>query len=138
MPRKARNPISWNSPVSSSRTNSDSPLPSVTGDRVRLMSVFQNLIANAIKFRRPDLPPEVTVSAVRERKMWHVVVADNGIGIEPEYFDRIFVIFQRLHARDHAIVRQPVTWARRSGKCRHMATQPSPSCSMTIVGRPGA
>ncbi len=75
-------------------------LPTVLGDRGQLVQVFENLIANAIKFRRPDLPPEVTVSAVRERKMWHVVVADNGIGIEPEYFDRIFVIFQRLHTRD--------------------------------------
>ena len=75
-------------------------LPTVLGDRGQLVQVFENLIANAIKFRRPDVAPEVTVSAVRDRKMWHVMVADNGIGIEPEYFDRIFVIFQRLHTRD--------------------------------------
>ena len=75
-------------------------LPTVLGDRGQLVQVFENLIANAIKFRRPDAAPEVTVSAVRDRKMWHVMVADNGIGIEPEYFDRIFVIFQRLHTRD--------------------------------------
>ncbi len=77
-----------------------SGLPTVLGDRGQLVQVFENLIVNAIKFRRPDAAPEVTVSSVRDRKMWHVVVADNGIGIEPEYFDRIFVIFQRLHTRD--------------------------------------
>ncbi len=75
-------------------------LPTVLGDRGQLVQVFENLIANAIKFRRPDVAPEVTISAVRDRKMWHVMVADNGIGIEAEYFDRIFVIFQRLHTRD--------------------------------------
>ncbi|HIH04489.1 MAG TPA: PAS domain S-box protein, partial [Methanoregulaceae archaeon] len=75
-------------------------LPTVWGDRGQLVQVFENLISNAIKFRRPDVPPEVTVSAVRDRWMWHVMVADNGIGIEGEYYDRIFVIFQRLHTRD--------------------------------------
>ncbi|MEN6517766.1 MAG: PAS domain-containing protein [Methanospirillum sp.] len=75
-------------------------LPTVWGDRGQLVQVFENLISNAIKFRRPDVPPEVTVSAVRDRRMWHVMVADNGIGIEGEYYDRIFVIFQRLHTRD--------------------------------------
>jgi PAS domain S-box-containing protein len=75
-------------------------LPAVWGDRGQLVQVFENLISNSIKFRRPDIPPEVTISAVRDRRMWHVMVADNGIGIEREYFDRIFVIFQRLHPRD--------------------------------------
>ncbi len=75
-------------------------LPTVWGDRGQLVQVFENLISNAIKFRRPDVPPEVAISAVRDRRMWHVMVADNGIGIEAEYFDRIFVIFQRLHTRD--------------------------------------
>jgi PAS domain S-box-containing protein len=75
-------------------------LPTVWGDRRQLVQVFENLISNAIKFRRPDVQPEVTISAVRDRRMWHVMVADNGIGIEPEYFERIFVIFQRLHTRD--------------------------------------
>ncbi|MEN6341093.1 MAG: PAS domain-containing protein [Methanospirillum sp.] len=75
-------------------------LPMVWGDRGQIVQVFENLISNAIKFRRPDAPPEVTVSAVRDRRMWHVMVADNGIGIEAEYYDRIFVIFQRLHTRD--------------------------------------
>ena len=75
-------------------------LPTVLGDRGQLVQVFENLVANAIKFRRPEIAPEVTVSAVRDRTMWHVMVEDNGIGIEPEYFDRIFEIFQRLHTRD--------------------------------------
>jgi signal transduction histidine kinase len=75
-------------------------LPPVWGDRGQLAQVFENLISNAIKFRRADAACEVVVSAVRDRRMWHVMVADNGIGIEAEYFDRIFVIFQRLHTRD--------------------------------------
>ncbi len=75
-------------------------LPTVCGDRGQLVQVFENLISNAIKFRRPDAPPEVRISAVRDLRMWHVMIADNGIGIEAEYYDRIFVIFQRLHTRD--------------------------------------
>ncbi|MGZ6671015.1 MAG: sensor histidine kinase, partial [Solirubrobacteraceae bacterium] len=61
--------------------------------------VLQNLISNAIKFHR-DEPPVVRVSARRDGEHWELAVADNGIGIDPEYADRIFVIFQRLHGRD--------------------------------------
>ena len=61
--------------------------------------MFQNLIANAIKFHG-DQPPQVRVSARRDGECWEFAVADNGIGIDPQYADRIFVIFQRLHARD--------------------------------------
>ncbi|GEM_PF-790746 len=75
-------------------------LPTVLGDRDQVVQVFENLIANALKFRRPDARPEVRISAFRDGEMWHLMVADNGIGIEPEYFERIFVIFQRLHTRD--------------------------------------
>ena len=69
-------------------------------DRAQLAQVFQNLIANAIKFRREDAPPHVHVSAEREGDKWLLSVADNGIGIDPKQADRIFQIFQRLHTRE--------------------------------------
>ena len=75
------------------------PLPVVFADRVQLEQVFQNLIGNAIKFRRPS-NAEVHVSAVRQDRYWRFSVKDNGIGIEQRYLERIFVIFQRLHGRD--------------------------------------
>ena len=74
-------------------------LPVVPGDPVQLVQVLQNLIANAIKFRG-EAPPRVHLRAVREGDEWHVTVRDNGIGISPQDFDRIFVVFQRLHHRD--------------------------------------
>jgi signal transduction histidine kinase len=77
----------------------DGRLPVVYGDPTLLGLVLQNLISNAIKFRA-DEPPHVRVSAHRVANVWEFAVADNGIGIEPEYADRIFIIFQRLHARD--------------------------------------
>ncbi len=64
----------------------------------QLLQVFQNLIGNAIKFRR-DEPPQIHVSAVKNKKEWIFSVKDNGIGIESRHLDRIFVIFQRLHKR---------------------------------------
>jgi len=75
------------------------PLPEVSVDASQLRQVFQNLIANAIAFRR-DEPPKVHVSARRDGRDWIFSVSDNGIGIEAKYFDRIFVIFQRLHTRE--------------------------------------
>ena len=57
--------------------------------------MFQNLLGNALKFRGEEAP--VTVSAARDGEFWLFAVEDNGIGIAPEYADRIFVIFQRLH-----------------------------------------
>lgn len=74
-------------------------LPVVHGDRTLLALVLQNLISNAIKFHG-DEPPVVRISARRDGADWELSVADNGIGIDAEYADRIFVIFQRLHARD--------------------------------------
>jgi PAS domain S-box-containing protein len=73
-------------------------LPMVTGDRPLLTQLFQNLIGNALKFRG-ETPVAVRVSAVREGDLWTVTIADNGIGIAPEYKDKIFLIFQRLHER---------------------------------------
>jgi PAS domain S-box-containing protein len=75
------------------------PLPTVEADDVQLGQVFQNLIVNAIKFRNAA-PPKVHVSAKRQGENWVFSVADNGIGIDPEYAERVFVIFQRLHGRE--------------------------------------
>ncbi|MER5367270.1 ATP-binding protein [Streptomyces sp. NPDC002722] len=78
----------------------ESPLPEVTGDATALSMVWQNLIGNAVKFRRPDVPCRITVGCVREGEDWHFCVSDNGIGIAPEFAQKVFVIFQRLHGRD--------------------------------------
>jgi len=74
------------------------PLPQVRADTVQLRQVFQNLLSNAIKFRN-QIPPHIHVSARQEGEHWLFSVQDNGIGINPEYTERIFVIFQRLHTR---------------------------------------
>lgn len=77
------------------------PLPLVLGDAVQLGQLFQNLVANATKFVRPGVPPIVRVSVVAHgKKFWQFAVQDNGIGIDPQYFERIFIIFQRLHGKD--------------------------------------
>jgi PAS domain S-box-containing protein len=79
-------------------------LPTVEGDAGQLRQVFQNLIANAVKFRRPDVTPRVQIAAepaeVDGAPGWAVSVEDNGIGIDPKYADRVFQVFQRLHTRD--------------------------------------
>ena len=74
-------------------------LPSVQGDPTQLRQLFQNLIANGIKFHRPHQTPRVHIAAMRERGPWTFSVNDNGIGIEPQYQERIFALFQRLHTR---------------------------------------
>jgi hypothetical protein len=75
-------------------------LPAVTGDDTLLTQLLQNLIGNAIKFRAPGRAPRVELRAVREDEFWHFTCSDNGIGIDPEYAERVFVIFQRLHPKD--------------------------------------
>jgi PAS domain S-box-containing protein len=75
------------------------PLPVVMGDDTQLIQVFQNLIDNALKFRRANVTPKIFISAEKKERDWLFCVHDNGIGIAPEFFDRIFAIFQRLHAR---------------------------------------
>ncbi len=82
----------------SGATISSTPLPVVRGDRSLLTAVFQNLIGNAVKFRT-EAPPEVAISAEQADDFWWFTVADNGIGIEPRFAERVFVIFQRLHGR---------------------------------------
>ncbi len=75
------------------------PLPTIHADLSQLIQVFQNLVGNAIKYRRDEIP-RVHVAAVRQSDGWQFSIRDNGIGIEPQYFERVFVIFQRLHGRD--------------------------------------
>jgi signal transduction histidine kinase len=74
-------------------------LPCVMGYPFQLRQLFQNLIINAIKFRG-DAPPRIVISARKRGKKWIFSFRDNGIGIEPQYRDRIFLIFQRLHTRE--------------------------------------
>jgi two-component system, sensor histidine kinase and response regulator len=74
------------------------PLPTVMGDPTQLLQLFQNLIGNALKFRR-DEPVRVNIEAEPGDTHWRFNVSDNGIGIAAEYHERIFVLFQRLHGR---------------------------------------
>jgi PAS domain S-box-containing protein len=74
------------------------PLPVIDTDGTRLAQVFQNLIGNAIKYRGAELP-QIHISARQAGREWIFSVRDNGMGIESQYFDRIFVIFQRLHGQ---------------------------------------
>ncbi len=74
-------------------------LPTIAGDSTQLVELFQNLVGNALKFRGAERP-RVTIAARRAGSEWVVSVKDNGIGIAPEYFDRIFQVFQRLHGID--------------------------------------
>ncbi len=76
------------------------PMPTIVADSTQLTQIFQNLIGNAIKFSKPDTIPQVYVSVVQRENDWLFAVRADGIGIDPQYFDRIFVIFQRLHTRD--------------------------------------
>lgn len=75
------------------------PLPEITSNRGQLCQLFQNLIANAIKFRNQDVSPIVHIGVEKQDDVWQFCVRDNGIGMQPDYFERIFVIFQRLHSR---------------------------------------
>ena len=75
-------------------------LPTVAGDAGQLEQLFQNLIANALKFRRPGVAARVEVSAARRPEGgWAFTVRDNGIGFEQQFAEQIFVVFQRLHTR---------------------------------------
>ena len=80
----------------------DSPLPHVLGDPMLLTMLWQNLIGNAVKFRREGVAPRIVVDCEPSdtRGEWLFTVSDNGIGIAEEFVDKVFVIFQRLHGRD--------------------------------------
>ena len=75
------------------------PLPVVRGEAPLLTQVFVNLVGNALKFRSED-PPRVRIGSRRDGDVWRITVSDNGIGIEPQYAERVFVLFQRLHAKE--------------------------------------
>lgn len=76
------------------------PLPVVRGSAVQLMRLMQNLIANAIKYRRPGVPPAVHVGVRETETHWEVSIADNGLGIDPGFAEQIFEPFRRLHTWD--------------------------------------
>lgn len=82
----------------------DTPLPHIVGDPTLLALLWQNLIGNAMKFRKPDTAPQIVIRCEQgtgdREGSWFLSVSDNGIGIEEEFVDKVFVIFQRLHGRD--------------------------------------
>jgi len=84
----------------SQATVTHGPLPVIQADPVQMMQVLQNLIGNAVKFHREEAPPVIHVAAGLEGGEWVFSVTDNGIGIAPELFGRLFTLFQRLHPRD--------------------------------------
>jgi len=75
------------------------PLPTVLGNPTLILRVFQNLLDNAVKFKKENVTPDIHVSAEKKDAEWIFCVRDNGIGIDPAYFDRLFGIYQRLHPR---------------------------------------
>jgi PAS domain S-box-containing protein len=76
------------------------PLPTITADGTQLTQVFQNLVGNAIKYRREKVPRVHVSAAKNERQEWIFSVRDNGLGIEAQYFEKIFILFQRLHPQN--------------------------------------
>jgi light-regulated signal transduction histidine kinase (bacteriophytochrome) len=76
------------------------PLPTVRGERALLEQLFRNLVGNGLKFRDPDRPPRIHVGVRDVPGAWELECRDNGIGIDPQNADRVFVIFQRLHPKD--------------------------------------
>jgi chemotaxis family two-component system sensor kinase Cph1 len=76
------------------------PLPTVTADASQMRQLFQNLLANALKFRAEDRRPEIHIGATQKEGAWVFQVRDNGIGIDPKQVNRVFVVFQKLHSRE--------------------------------------
>lgn len=77
------------------------PLPTVYGEQTRLVQVLQNLVSNALKYRQKDVPPSIRISAAQNENEWVFSVKDNGMGIAPEYTERIFGLFKRLHGQEY-------------------------------------
>jgi light-regulated signal transduction histidine kinase (bacteriophytochrome) len=75
------------------------PMPNLMADEFQMRQLFQNLIGNAIKFRRPGVPPVVSVSAQELPGVYEITIEDNGVGFDEKHLDRIFKPFERLHAR---------------------------------------
>jgi two-component system, sensor histidine kinase and response regulator len=86
--------------VESEATIGQGPMPTLRGDEVQIVQVFQNLIGNALKFRREGVTPVIQVECDSGDREWIFSVRDNGIGIEEPYRERIFQVFQRLHGRE--------------------------------------
>lgn len=83
----------------SGATVTHDPMPVIEADKMQIAQLLQNLVGNAIKFSKAG-PPKVHIGVKRDGGMWQFSVSDNGIGIAPEYYERIFQIFQRLHSKD--------------------------------------
>lgn len=75
-------------------------LPTILVQRAVIEEIFQNLIENTLKYRKEGVPPEVVISATETKEEWIFSIKDNGIGIDEEYFDKIFTIFQKLHQNE--------------------------------------
>lgn len=76
-------------------------LPTVKIDQIHFVQVFQNIISNAIKYRKPGVPPRIHVSAERQGNDWVFSVKDNGLGFDDQYAEQIFGVFKRLHGKDY-------------------------------------
>ncbi|MFO7825548.1 MAG: ATP-binding protein [Cyclobacterium sp.] len=76
------------------------PLPTITGHSSFYFLLLQNLIGNALKYSKPNLPPKIHISVEEKENEWLFQVEDNGIGIDQAYFEKIFILFQRLHQRE--------------------------------------
>ena len=89
-------------PIANSGTRVErlTKLPVVQGDQSLLTSLLENLVGNAVKYGREDVPPVIRIGAEDGDENWTITVEDNGIGIDAQYAERIFVVFQRLHLRD--------------------------------------
>jgi PAS domain S-box-containing protein len=76
------------------------PLPVISGYATEIKQLFQNLLSNSLKFRKPGVPPVISISVAPKEEHWQFHVTDNGIGIDEKYWERVFVIFQRLHTKN--------------------------------------
>jgi len=76
-----------------------SNLPTITGFKTPLTQIFHNLIGNGLKYQKPNESPKINIKTVEDDKNWHFTIQDNGIGIDKEFHDKIFIIFQRLHTK---------------------------------------
>ena len=74
-------------------------LPEIVGDQIQITHLFENLISNAVKFKKDDCQPVIHVSSERDEDYWRISVSDNGTGIRPRYQERIFGMFKRAHKR---------------------------------------
>jgi light-regulated signal transduction histidine kinase (bacteriophytochrome) len=74
-------------------------LPIVNAIRTQMFQLFQNLISNAIKYRKPDQTPQIHIRSRENTAYWYLEIEDNGIGIDQRFYEKIFIVFQRLHNR---------------------------------------